>query len=116
MSLDVKCIPPIVAESRVACEPVICVVAIFVKVALSPMLIASIFKVPTARLVIVAESKKALSAFIKSTDSCLMSPLSTLKFVACKVLLATLSKLAWSPVSCVAVSYTHLTLPTIVRV
>ena len=57
MSLDVKCIPPIVAESRVACEPVICVVAIFVKVALSPMLIASIFKVPTARLVIVAESK-----------------------------------------------------------
>ena len=73
--------------------------AMFVKVALSPMLIASIFKVPTARVVIVAESKKALSAFIKSTDSCLISPLSTLKFVACKVLLATLSKLAWSPVS-----------------
>ena len=88
-----------VAESKVACEPVSCATARLVKDALSPMSIASIFKVPTARVPIVAESNVALSAFIKSTDSCLMSPLSTLKFVACKVFVATLSKLAWSPVS-----------------
>ena len=46
-----------VAESRVICESVICVVD---------------------RLVIVALSKNALSAFMKSTDSCLISPESAL--------------------------------------
>ena len=58
--LDASCIPLIVAESNFACEPVICVVARLVKDALSPMSIASIFKVPTAREPIVAESNVAL--------------------------------------------------------
>ena len=47
-----------VAESKVACEPVSCATARLVKDALSPMSIASIFKVPTARVPIVAESRK----------------------------------------------------------
>ena len=64
----------IVAESSVACENVICVVD---------------------RLVIVALSKNALSAFMKSTDSCRISPLSTVSAFACKVLCAELSRLRY---------------------
>ena len=55
--------------------------ATLVKVALSPILMLSMLSVPTARVVIVALSKKALSAFIKSTDNCLMSAESTVRLV-----------------------------------